>query len=184
MNKTVLGPAIYLYDNVVDNCEEIISSALSRKDEWIDAHIIEDDRNVVQKSVRNNRSIDVAPTFHTGPEWFSLSRSIWLCVNNYANDMSVGFSVMENLQILHYQPTVGHYTTHTDSHPSNNRIISSVLYLNDVEEGGETYFDLFNISVAPKRGSMLVFPSNYAYCHQARPSLKNEKFVAVSWFRA
>lgn len=184
MNKTILGPAIYLYDNVIDNCEEIIAAALGRTNEWIDAHIVEGSSDIVNKQIRNNRSIDVAPSFQNGTEWFSLSKAVWLCVNEYAQELDVGFSLMENLQILHYFPMIGHYSTHADFHPSNNRIISSVLYLNDIEEGGETYFDLFNISVAPKRGSMLVFPSNYAYCHQARPTVKNEKFVAVAWFRA
>lgn len=55
------------------------------------------------------------------------------------------------------------------------RILTFFLYLSDVEEGGETVFPSLNISVSPKRGRALLWPStmdhdlelqdgNYIYC--------------------
>ena len=35
------------------------------------------------------------------------------------------------------------------------------LYLNDVKEGGETYFPQLGLSVQPKQGRALVWPSVY-----------------------
>jgi len=39
------------------------------------------------------------------------------------------------------------------------RILTMYLYLNDVEEGGGTNFDQLNITVMPKRGRALLWPS-------------------------
>jgi prolyl 4-hydroxylase len=39
------------------------------------------------------------------------------------------------------------------------RILTLYLYLNDVEEGGGTNFDELDITVMPKRGRALLWPS-------------------------
>jgi prolyl 4-hydroxylase len=39
------------------------------------------------------------------------------------------------------------------------RILTVFLYLNDVEEGGETHFSRLNITVQPKRGRVVIWPS-------------------------
>jgi 2OG-Fe(II) oxygenase superfamily len=39
------------------------------------------------------------------------------------------------------------------------RILTFFLYLSDVEEGGETNFPVLGISVKPKKGKALLWPS-------------------------
>lgn len=65
------------------------------------------------------------------------------------------------------------------------------LYLNDVEEGGGTNFDKLNITVIPKRGRALLWPSvkseaprakDYRTTHQALPVEKGIKYGANAWF--
>ena len=60
--------------------------------------------------------------------------------------------------------------------------MSAILYLNDVTEGGETWFDKFGLSVKPEKGKLILFPSNYAYTHQALPPVNEKKYVVVTWF--
>jgi prolyl 4-hydroxylase len=64
------------------------------------------------------------------------------------------------------------------------------LYLNDVEEGGGTNFDQYNITVFPKRGSVLLWPNVYdddpnlkdaRTSHQALPVEKGIKYGANVW---
>jgi prolyl 4-hydroxylase len=65
------------------------------------------------------------------------------------------------------------------------------LYLNDVEEGGGTNFDKLNITVMPKRGRALIWPSvlndepgakDSRTTHQALPVEKGIKYGANAWF--
>ena len=185
MNTTVIAPGIVLFDNVIDNCQEVVDAALERDFEWKDAEVFNQDNSFyVDKGIRMSRSISVPAQFRTGVEWFSLSKSMWEAVDTYAREFDVPFSAMEDTQILHYPAGVGKYGYHYDAGAPNSRVISAVLYLNDVEEGGETHFDKFDVSITPKAGLMAVFPSNYIYTHEARVPVSGDKFVAVTWFRA
>ena len=69
----------------------------------------------------------------------------------------------------------------------------SFLFVNiftDVEEGGETAFPNLNLSVKPKKGRGLLWPSTLnanpelqdpRTMHEARPVLKGTKYAANSW---
>lgn len=65
------------------------------------------------------------------------------------------------------------------------------LYLNDVEAGGGTNFDRLGITVMPKRGRALLWPSvtnddphkkDHRTTHQALPVEKGIKYGANAWF--
>jgi prolyl 4-hydroxylase len=71
------------------------------------------------------------------------------------------------------------------------RILTLYLYLNDVEAGGGTNFDELNITVMPKRGRALLWPSVYddkpndkdpRTTHQALPVEAGVKYGANAWF--
>ena len=89
---------------------------------------------------------------------------------------------MESVQLLHYKEGTGFYKSHWDAGPGMHRVFSALLYLNDVEDGGETYFTKFNKSIEPKAGRLALFPANYVFEHEARTPTKGSKFVAVTWF--
>jgi prolyl 4-hydroxylase len=71
------------------------------------------------------------------------------------------------------------------------RILTAYLYLNDVEAGGGTNFDQLDITVMPKRGRALLWPSvkssdpnakDYRTTHQALPVEEGVKYGANAWF--
>jgi prolyl 4-hydroxylase len=64
------------------------------------------------------------------------------------------------------------------------------MYLNDVEEGGETYFPKLNFSVAPKKGMAVYFEYFYdnhhlneLTLHGGSPIIDGEKWAATQWMR-
>lgn len=71
------------------------------------------------------------------------------------------------------------------------RILTFFLYLNDVEEGGETVFtNLKNVTVKPRKGRAVLWPNVYMddleevddrTIHEARPVIKGMKYAANSW---
>jgi prolyl 4-hydroxylase len=103
----------------------------------------------------------------------------------------------EHLQLLRYEPGQ-YYRTHNDyiDHNINRqqgvRILTVFLYLNDVEEGGETKFDIIKKAVMPKRGRAVLWPSvlnmsphekDHRTLHQARPVVAGIKYAANAWVR-
>lgn len=107
--------------------------------------------------------------------------------------MQVPLSHAEPLQVLHYKPGEQyklHYDYFTSDSVANNRISTLVMYLNDVEEGGETCFPLLQLSVAPKKGSAVYFEYFYTdtrlnelTLHAGNPVVTGEKWVATQWMR-
>lgn len=75
------------------------------------------------------------------------------------------------------------FNTHSDawSVESSTRQISVIIYLNDVEDGGETKFVYNNITIKPKKGTILMFPSNFCYMHEGCKPVSEDKYIIVSW---
>jgi prolyl 4-hydroxylase len=70
------------------------------------------------------------------------------------------------------------------------RILTVFLYLSDVEEGGGTNFPELNMTVQPKRGRAVIWPSvldafphqpDLRTNHQALPVIKGLKYGANAW---
>lgn len=74
------------------------------------------------------------------------------------------------------------FSCHADAwnFDSSSRQISIIIYLSDVEEGGETYFPLYKINVKPKKGRLLIFPSSFCFMHEGCKVIKGEKYIMVS----
>ncbi len=106
----------------------------------------------------------------------------------------------EGIQILNYAGG-GEYRPHFDYFPDNTggrvhtahggqRIMTVIMYLNDVTAGGATILPDINLSVYPKKGSALYFsyfnskgqvdPSTL---HGGAPVIAGEKWIATKWIR-
>ena len=77
------------------------------------------------------------------------------------------------------------YRTHIDddTKESHNRMIATLLYLTDVEEGGETRFTQHGLQVKAKRGRLALFPAKWTHPHEARTVVKGTKYIAVGWLQ-
>ncbi len=75
----------------------------------------------------------------------------------------------------------GHYALHTDHGRTDPRIVSVLIYLNTVQNGGETDFPYMNATVRPIEGNIVVFPSSFPYAHLAAPVVE-PKYSVVTWF--
>lgn len=80
-------------------------------------------------------------------------------------------------------PTGGYHIWHCEvnGYDTARRIGTYILYLNDVEEGGETEFLYLSQRVSPQKGTLLVFPAGYVHSHRGNPPLKGEKYIMTGW---
>jgi len=75
------------------------------------------------------------------------------------------------------------YKAHYDSGTGMGRAISALVYLNNDYTGGEIEFPNHNVKIKPLPGMMILFPSNFAYLHQAHPVIEGTKYALVTWIR-
>lgn len=108
----------------------------------------------------------------------------------------------ESFQLVHYG--VGQeYKPHYDTFDLDNvagreayqaggqRLVTAILYLNDVEQGGKTNFPKIGIEVEPDRGGLLIFHNCFEdtadrhpkSLHGGMPVLEGEKWITNLWFR-
>ena len=112
----------------------------------------------------------------------------------YAEEIKIPMPTVSHLEkpsLLKYNPASNDFfALHSDNFhaESSARQISAILYINDVEKGGETVFPYHQaitqdqLVIRCKKGSVLFFPSGFTYVHQANPPISNPKVVIVSWF--
>lgn len=114
-----------------------------------------------------------------------------------ANFMNCPVDNGERLQVMNYQ--VGDkFSPHFDYFPDKNinkesggqRTSTLVIYLNDVDDGGSTYFPRINFSVTPRTGTAVYFEYynskgqvNPLTLHSGESVKKGEKWIATKWMR-
>jgi|TARA_R110000803_G_scaffold81139_1_gene147065 hypothetical protein len=104
--------------------------------------------------------------------------------NTGAND---AYGVPFNFTCLKIQktlPTEGYHVWHIEhgkGFENEPRAFVFSIYLNDVEEGGETEFLHFSKRVKPKTGRIVIWPSAFPYLHRGNPPLSGKKYILTSW---
>tara|TARA_R110000803_G_scaffold44148_1_gene93591 strand:+ start:2090 stop:2686 length:597 start_codon:yes stop_codon:yes gene_type:complete len=88
------------------------------------------------------------------------------------------------LKIQKTLPTEGYHVWHLEHQKGFNneaRAFVFSVYLNDVEEGGETEFLHFSKRVKPKTGRIVIWPAAFPYVHRGNSPLSGEKYILTSW---
>lgn len=91
---------------------------------------------------------------------------------------------LEAFRMKKYAPErEDHFSLHVDvaDYASARRFVAFFWYLNDVEQGGETYFPDMNINVRPRAGSLLMFPPLWMYPHVGQKPISNNKYIVGSY---
>jgi hypothetical protein len=102
------------------------------------------------------------------------------CVDDYGQYWGVGIASYEAFNFVKYEGAGTHFKIHADHGPTYVCTISVVVYLNDDYEGGEIWFPrMDNLSIKPKAGDIVVFPSTYIYEHASQDMISGTKYSVV-----
>ena len=55
-----------------------------------------------------------------------------------------------------------------------------MVYMNDVDEGGETEFLYQQKKIKPKTGRVVIFPASFTHQHRGNPPMSN-KYIITGW---
>ena len=98
------------------------------------------------------------------------------------------FNSYDPCQFLGY-PVGGYYIEHYDGETLDNgewrrvadRDISLLFYLNEEFGGGELEFPELGLTIKPKKGMMIAFPSYKEFVHKVHPVTWGHRYTLVSW---
>ena len=158
------------------------------------------DSNVVNVDTGFNEKMD---SFRTSKDcWFDHDNPLVVNLHDkIEKEIGISKKRFEALTMLRYD-IGGRYVPHWDYFEDviptyqdiigrvGNRVGTVIVYLNDVEEGGHTTFNKLNLSVEPRKGSMLYFRYDYKNksdnantMHAGEPVIKGHKYIVTTWIR-
>ena len=93
------------------------------------------------------------------------------------------FNLDELYNLQRYNPNEGYFEEHCENMmPEETRVLAWTVYLNDVTDGGETLFTLYDEKLPAKRGRLVIFPAYWTHAHKGIVSPTQTKYIATGWF--
>ena len=88
---------------------------------------------------------------------------------------------IESFNIGRYEVGDHFGITHSERTSQNtlHRFFAFMTYLNDVENGGETYFSHFKIKIKPKQGKTLIWPAEWTHAHSGEVVKYGKKYIVT-----
>ena len=153
-------------------CDELVAKLEDKPKSWL--KII--DRNTGDEHLDPGRVTQTVDLQELGPQVLGHIRDAFEQVAE--PELNCRIDWYQQPQILRYG-IGGLFGAHADAEtldPATNqwhrildRDVSLLLYLNDGFDGGHIRFTKFNFSHKPRRGDLLMFPSDHRYMHIAEP---------------
>jgi len=88
-----------------------------------------------------------------------------------------------------FMPTSKEYQVYCEW--MGQRTWTTMVYLNDVDEGGETYFKHLKLRIKPKKGMIVAWNNlyknglpNLKTMHEACPPVSGNKYIITKWWRS
>jgi prolyl 4-hydroxylase len=174
---------IFVFDNLVPDkyCDKFLDGFKANKEHHVQGRVGRGDYD---------------PDLKITMDWevpFSYSEYIMHYYNIVWNEVAGKYPVLSGLgntnleepMVMYYKKGEGRFKPHIDASlltPNKSRLVVVILYLNDVEEGGDTYFLYQDVSVAAKKGRIVAFPATWKYFHEGRMPLSNDRYILTTFF--
>jgi hypothetical protein len=169
---------------------DMIFAEYKKCDDWVNAITIDGENlnvrncatigisfdNIIQKNEIIRRKIDNTLYSVSSQALKEYNRNIpKIPNNNYLASKDTGY------ELLKYE-TGGFYKEHLDFSETTPRSISCSFMLNDDYEGGEFAFFDRELKYKLKKGSCIMFPSNFMYPHEIMPVTSGTRYSIITWF--
>ena len=102
----------------------------------------------------------------------------WPFLGEFAENLEIGkFNLQRYHSGEHYQRLHSERTSLSCSH----RVLAWMTYLNDVDDGGSTYFSHYDIEVQPRKGLTLIWPAEWTHVHKGNIVTAGSKYIITGW---
>ncbi len=115
-------------------------------------------------------------------------KNLFECYKDYNIQWPFLSSVVNKLEIVRFN--IGKYIPgqhfkkiHCERSSLNtlHRLFAFMTYLNDVEDGGSTYFNHYDLEIKPKKGLTLIWPAEWTHSHRGNVIKSGKKYIITGW---
>ena len=98
-------------------------------------------------------------------------------------DINDGGYFIEKYDVKKEDNTEGFFKLHNDflANELGTRLLTFVIFLNDVHEGGQTEF-IDGTKIKPEVGKIVIFPSNWDMIYKYVAPISNDKYICTGFF--
>jgi predicted 2-oxoglutarate/Fe(II)-dependent dioxygenase YbiX len=139
-----------------------------------------------QDPVKRSTDLDIT----TAGAWAAVYDELHQAVSRVVTSVAAQFPSLQvwplrcsGYKIQHYRKDEGHFKWHFDALGPGawERQLAMVIYLNSVDDGGETRFHRQNLSVKPVAGDAVLFPTFWTHMHCGATPRSGDKYVVSSF---
>ncbi len=173
--------AICYIDNVFDAslCNEIIS----RFDSSSSTSPGTVSNGVINLNAKNTTDLKLE-----GEEWGDINNLLTNPFSEALNQYGITYPEVKPMinwksefLIMKYDQGSGYFNWHTDTdnkhYSEANKVLSIIIYLNDVADGGFTEFRDQEVRVNPVAGRVVIFPSYWTHMHRSTMPESGPKYI-------
>lgn len=193
MNKSVFAKKIFYYENLIPDPEKLLNlieatdsqltdnDAIKKWHKWVASgggpEYMFGHQKFTDESKLETSSEDVKYIYET------VKTALVNIGKDYCATLRIDYEEHAPISISRYQ-TGGEMGPHVDHYGETHYIplMSAVLYLNDTLEGGELNFPNQGVTIKPKAGSAIVFPSVEPFLHESLQVTKGVKYIVPAFW--
>ena len=145
----------------------------------------------IDKDAKNCVDISIQPNEMNlpGNEVFnSYFHGLFECYKDYITQWPFLETIADNLEIgkfnlQRYQKGEHFHKLHAERSNLNtlHRVLAWMTYLNDVDEGGSTYFSHYNLTIQPQKALTLIWPVEWTHAHRGDIVKTGSKYIITGW---
>ena len=104
--------------------------------------------------------------------------SQWPFIKNISQKYEIG-----SFNLQRYTPGQHFKAIHTERSGIGNlhRVFAFMTYLNDIKEGGSTYFSHYDLEIQPQKGLTLIWPAEWTHAHRGNILNAGKKYIITGW---
>ena len=146
--------------------------------------------NSLDDHVSNQKSLNLHYYSYYLTKWSKIGDHFLPSIKDYVLDYIKNYSILKEKNIFFHDckvkkiPPGGgfhkwHYENSAVEEP--HRCLVVQLYLNTIDEGGETEFIYYNKRVNSLQGRLIIFPAYYTHTHRGNAPINQTKYIISSW---
>lgn len=170
-------------------CDNLINVFESNK-QYQFAGLVGDstDTTGVYTDIKDSIDVNSGSLINNGIDLSSYHNCLWNCLDLYNKIFPQSgyfkYGIMRSWNIQKYNPGGGYKHWHFERGPDDvtiRRHLVFMTYLNDVTDEGGTAFMHQNLTLSPKKGLTVIWPSDWTYTHKGIVSNTQTKYIATGW---
>ena len=168
-------------------CEEIIEYFEKNKNKQYQGRTT----SGINLETKDRQDISISPKELNFPEnkiYKTYFENLFECYKDYNLQWPFLAKIIKHLDIGNfnigkYEPGQHFQQVHCERCGLNtlHRLFAFMTYLNDVEDGGSTYFNHYDLDIKPTKGLTLIWPAEWTHSHKGNILNSGVKYIITGW---